>query len=171
MTFKKTLSFRHFIFESTDEFLKEKVGEIYNELQTIQKSIKALGVDTLTTDIKAVISKIRGIVTGHWLQAQMPYLRILQKHGVSLSKGVHENDNIEAKIDSAIEEINNKIMIIIKAPVNQLGVEPKQSPAKAPEVAQQPPTEPDITAKVSASGFDMSSTPALGQPPEGALTI
>ena len=171
MTFKKSFSFKRYIFESTDEFLKEKVGKVYNDLQTIQNTIKSIGVDPLVDDVKRLVSQIQAIVKGHWLQGQLPYLRVLQKVGVSLSKALDKDDDLESKINAAVDEINNQIITKIGGPINQLGVEPKQSASKAPETVQQPPTEPNINAQAPTSGFDLSKAPPLGQPPEGALRV
>ena len=79
MMYNKNFSFRRFMLVENNEFLKEKAGLIYGDLQEIQSTMKKIGVKDVVQSVKTVVNKIRGIVTGHWLKEQYPYLEVLQK--------------------------------------------------------------------------------------------
>lgn len=171
MSYKKLLNFRHFILRESDEFLKEKIGKIYGDLQNIQQTMKQVGTDSLVNDVKVVVSQIRAIVRGHWLKQQFKYLETLQKVGVALANAVEENDNLEGIINASVDLVKSEIMDKLAGPVNDLGVEPQEQPAEAPSGEQSPPTEPDIKGVGTVPTTQSSSPQALGQPPESALRV
>jgi hypothetical protein len=171
MKYDKMLNFRQFILRENDEFLKEKSGDIYGDLQNIQSTMKQIGVDSLVNDIKVVISKCRAIVQGHWLKQQFKYLEALQKAAIALSNAVEEKDDLENVINSAVDLIKNEIIDKISGPINNLGTEPDEAPAPDQPPPQAPPTEPNITGAIPQSAFDKGGTPPIGQPPEGALSV
>lgn len=171
MMYNKNFSFRRFMLIENNEFLKEKAGLIYGDLQEIQSTMKKIGVKDVVQSVKTVVNKIRGIVTGHWLKEQYPYLEVLQKVGVALENAVSKNDNLESVVNGSVDLVKKNIIDKIEGPINQLGTEPKEDQAKSEPAQNQTVTEPDISAGQPASGFDVSKNPPLGQPPEGALTV
>ncbi len=167
----KNFSFRRFMLYENNEFLKEKAGSVYGDLQEIQSTMKQIGTQVVVQSVKTVVNKIRGIVTGHWLKEQYPYLEILQKIGVALENAVNKNDNLETIVNGSVDLLKKNIIDKIEGPINQLGTEPKEDQTKSEPQQTQTVTEPDITAGQQISGFDLSKNPPIGQPPEGALRI
>lgn len=171
MSYNKLLHFRQFILRESDEFLKEKIGKIYGDLQNIQQTMQQVGTDSLVNDVKVVISLIRAIIQGHWLKQQFKYLGVLQKVGVALSNAVEESDNLESIVNASVDMIKSQIIDKISGPINDLGVEPKDQPAPMPSDEAVPPNEPDISGAKTVQAVQGTATPAIGQPPEGALRI
>jgi hypothetical protein len=171
MSYNKILNFKYFILRESDEFLKEKIGKIYGDLQQVQQTMKQVGTDTLLNDVKVVISQIRAIIQGHWLKQQFKYLEVLQKAGVALANAVEENDNLENIVNASVDIIKSEIMDKLSGPINDLGVEPEDQPVEEPTSDMAPPTEPSIAGTGTVQATQGMATPPLGQPPEGALRI
>lgn len=171
MKYDKMLNFRQFILKENDEFLKEKAGDIYGDLQKIQSTMKQIGVDSLVNDIKVVISKCRAIVQGHWLKQQFKFLEALQKAAVALANAIEEKDDVENVVNSAVDLLKTEIMDKISGPINDLGIEPDEAPAPDQPPPQTPPTEPSVASAIPQSTYDKGATSPIGQPPEGALSL
>jgi hypothetical protein len=174
--FEEVLSFKGYILNEDNKVLKQTASQIADMLQSML-NVATTGVTELKADCDDIFSLIQTMIHGNWLKQQQQYLVPLQTVAYNiklLSDGDKEakEQDVAAILKSCLDLINNKILLKIKGPVNNLAtddnaaedigsdIKDKSNIAGAPfDSTSVPPNVPTTLGQV----------PPLGEPPEKGL--
>lgn len=163
--------FKQFLLNENRAFLSQKIGDILNALQDLGDNTGGMGARQLVKNSNGIVDQIRRILHTDWPQREQKNLKVLQKCGVAIKKAIEEKDDLEAVIQSCIEEIE-KLSGDLDMPMNKLASpqnvespkdkpkkdstsEPEKPPKAPPQQQTQPPASPDapVTAPQPPLGF------------------
>jgi len=100
-------------------YLGTKVGDILTSLQELNKDAPNMGKRHLMRLIKNIVRQIRRILHSSWTFEEEDYLKVLQKVGVALMKGLDTNEDLPTLISSATTEVES-LSEKIDEPINNL---------------------------------------------------
>lgn len=170
MSFDSIISFKKFVLSEDNRILKTSATEIVDDLEALKK-IASTGVLELKDDLENVFYTIQNILHGKWLKQQQQYLVPLQTVAYNIKLIIDGDDEATQQdpipiIATCVQKINDEIIAKIAGPINKLAVTPKEEPAAEQLPSGVQKVKPDGEVSSPASGFDQSSIPPLGQPPE-----
>lgn len=114
--------FRSFLLNETKHYLGQRAGDILTALQNLHEDAASMGSRALIRAATGIVNQIRRILRGRWEEADVQYLKQLQKIGVAIMKSIDENDDIQAVIASAVSEMEG-MLDKLQVPLNSLGSE------------------------------------------------
>jgi len=147
---KLKIKFKDFIFNENKYYLGQQIGDILSAVQDLEQNSEGMGARQLVANSSKIVNRIRGILHGHWSDAEQSQLKKLQKIGVALAKAVEEKDDLEELIPMISAELA-KISEKLGVPVHSLATPPEEvnggtekdqdqlSPSQGKE--QQPPPQ------------------------------
>lgn len=170
MSFDRLISFKKFVLAEDNRILKTSASEIVDDLDALKK-IASTGILELKDDLENVFYTIQNILHGKWLKQQQQFLKPLQTVAYNIKLIVDGDEEAKEQdpipvIAACVQKINDEIISKISGPINKLAVTQEEEPAaeKLPSGVQK--TKSDGEINPPSSGFDKSSLPPLGQPPE-----
>lgn len=114
--------FRSFLLNEQRHYLGQRAGDILSALQNLQDDSGALGNRALIRACQSIVNQIRKILHGRWDEADVKYLKYLQKVGVAIMKAIDEKDDLKEVIASAASEMEG-LLNKLEMPINSLGSE------------------------------------------------
>lgn len=163
-----SLDFKSFVYRETKEYLGDELGRILNSIQSLSDDAKKIGTEKLVEYSKRLISDIQSVVNGHWMPDDIKYLKDLQTIGVALSKALKEKDDLEAKLSSSAQLLQNTLKNM-GVPINNLAVTGKNEPKKQQAQPSNTlgPTEPTVASELPQGNPTPPEGPVapLGEPP------
>lgn len=99
--------FRMFLLNEERVYLSTKIGDILTALQELNKDAPNMGKRHLMRLIKNIVRQIRRILHSSWTFEEQQYLKVLQKTGVALMKGLDTNEDLPTLVSSAVSEIES----------------------------------------------------------------
>lgn len=132
------MRFKHFLLNedgsSRTGYLAQKIGDLLSALQDLDQNAQHIGTRQQVKNAEEIVNYIRRILHTHWEKSEEEYLRVLQKVGVAIMRGIDEKDDLPSIITSATHEIE-KVMSDLGVPVNNLG---------SPEESEPDTNEPSV---------------------------
>ncbi|RTK95648.1 MAG: hypothetical protein EKK64_06215 [Neisseriaceae bacterium] len=116
------MEFKQFILNENKSYLAQKIGDILTASQELRDDVKNMGSRDVIRFSERIINQIRRILHSNWTKEELKTLKVLQKVGVSLSKGIEEKDNLPEVI-SGITALLEKLSSDLGQPVNRLASE------------------------------------------------
>lgn len=170
MSFEKIISFKKFVLNEDNRILKSSANDIAEELESLKK-IASTGIMELSDDLEAVFSTIQNILHGKWLKQQQQFLVPLQTVAYNLKLLIDGEEEAKEQnpisiLQSCVKTINDEIISKISGPINKLGVSKEEEPVSEKLPSGVVNAKADGEINPPSSGFDKSSLPPLGQPPE-----
>ncbi len=99
--------FRLFLLNEERVYLSTKIGDILTALQELNKDAPNMGKRHLMRLIKNIVRQIRRILHSSWTFEEQQYLKVLQKVGVALMKGLDTNEDLPELVSSAVSEVES----------------------------------------------------------------
>lgn len=112
--------FRMFLMNEERVYLSSKSGDILTALQELDKDAANMGKRHLMRLIKNIVRQIRRVLHSSWSFEEQQYLKVLQKVGVALMKGLDSNEDLPTLISSAVQEMQN-LSEKMGEPINNIG--------------------------------------------------
>lgn len=100
-------NFKFFVLNEERVYLGQKVGDILTALQQLDKDSSNIGSRHLMRLIKNIVRQIRRVLHSSWNFEEQQYLKVLQKVGVALMKGLDSNEDLPTLVSSATSELQN----------------------------------------------------------------
>lgn len=122
-------NFKEFFFLESKQFFASQCGDILDAIQNLEEEAEYIGTRNLVRYSQNIANNIRNLVHSHWTDDLIDHLKVLQKAGVAILKGIEESSNLLDNIKaarSAIEELVKKLGM----PINDVGVPEKESKSK-----------------------------------------
>lgn len=175
--FDSILSFKKYILTEDNKVLKQTASQIADQLQSML-NVATTGVTELKGDCEDIFSLIQTMIHGNWLKQQQEYLVPLQTVAYNiklLSDGDKEakDQDVAAILKSCLDLINDKILMKIKGPVNNLATD---EDAAAEDIGSDSKDKSNIAGAKFNTGsvppvtpLTMGQVPPLGEPPERGL--
>jgi hypothetical protein len=111
--------FKTFLLLEEKVYLGQRVGDVLTALQELSDHAPNMGKRHLMRIIVNIVKQIRRILHGSWTYEEEKYLKELQKIGVSLMKGLDNNDDliqVVSNCTAACEKLSDKL----DTPINNL---------------------------------------------------
>lgn len=118
------MEFKHFLLNESKFFLGQKSGDLLSAIQNLAEDAPNLGKRALIRMSQGIVNQIRRVLHGKWEEQDVQYLKVLQKIGVAISKGIDENENLDEVLSSCGMELQGMIDKL-GTPINSLGTEEK----------------------------------------------
>lgn len=112
--------FKMFLLKEERAYLGTKVGDILTALEELNKDAVNMGKRHLMRLIKNIVRQIRRVIHSNWTFEEQQYLKVLQKVGVALMKGLDTNEELPALITSAFSEMQS-LSEKMGEPIHNLG--------------------------------------------------
>lgn len=116
------MSFSKFLLNENKIYLNEKIGDILSALQELVEDADNMGKRQVISNSQEFINQIRKILHGRWDDEDKPSLKILQKVGVAIAKGIDSKEDMQAVLGSCVQELQ-KLINNNETPINDIGVE------------------------------------------------
>jgi hypothetical protein len=122
------MEFKEFLLNENKSYLAQKLGDILTASQELRDDVKNMGSRDIIRFTERIVNQIRRILHSNWTKEELKTLKVLQKIGVSLSKGIEEKDNLPEVISGATALLE-KLSSDLGQPINRLASdqEPDQS--------------------------------------------
>jgi hypothetical protein len=111
--------FRTFLLNEERVYLGTKIGDISTSLQELNKDAPNMGKRHLMRLIKNIVRQIRRILHSSWTFEEQRYLKVLQKVGVALMKGMDTAEDLPTLVSSATSEVES-LSEKLDEPINNL---------------------------------------------------
>jgi hypothetical protein len=111
--------FRQFLITEERVYLSTKIGDILTAIQQLSHDASNMGKRHLIRLIKNIVRQIRRVLHSSWAFEEESYLKVLQKVGVALMKGLDDNEDLPTLIQSCADEMQ-KLSDKVGEPVNNL---------------------------------------------------
>lgn len=111
--------FKNYLLTEEKVYLSTKIGDILTALQQLNSDAANIGKRHLIRLIKNIVRQIRRILHSSWTFEEDKYLKVLQKIGVALMKGLDTNQDLPSLIQSCTDELQ-KLSDKLDEPVNNL---------------------------------------------------
>jgi len=111
--------FRKFLITEERVYLGTKIGDILTAIEQLNHDAPNMGKRHLIRLIKNIVRQIRRVLHSSWTFEEEGYLKVLQKVGVALMKGLDDNEDLPTLIQSCADEMQ-KLSDKIDEPVNNL---------------------------------------------------
>lgn len=111
--------FKQFLITEERVYLGTKIGDILTAIQQLNNDAPNMGKRHLIRLIKNIVRQIRRVLHSSWTFEEEVYLKVLQKVGVALMKGLDDNEDLPTLIQSCADEMQ-KLSDKMDEPVNNL---------------------------------------------------
>jgi len=167
------MRFKDFLLNENRAYLGEKVGDILSAVHDLDEEGKGIGMRQMVRFCEKIVSLIRRILHSNWPETEHKHLKVLQKVGVAIMKGIEEKQDLRELMPSIRQELE-KLSTDIGVPVNTMGPDsenaptpetpPEEDKAKAETPPQAPPQAPGTPPGASGQMPPPPGGPAPGGP-------
>lgn len=121
------MRFKEFLINENQSYLAQKIGDILTASQELRDDVKNMGGRDVIRFTERIINQIRRILHSNWTKEELKTLKVLQKIGVSLSKGIEEKDNLP-EIISTTTSLLEKLSADLGQPINKIASAQEDNP-------------------------------------------
>lgn len=111
--------FKMYLLTEEKVYLSTKVGDILTAIQQLNNDAANMGKRHLIRLVKNIVRQIRRVLHSSWTFEEENYLKVLQKVGVAMMKGLDDNEDLPTLIQSCMDEMQ-KLSDKLDEPVNNL---------------------------------------------------
>lgn len=174
--YEEIISFKRYMLNEDNKVLKQTASQIADQLQSMI-NVATTGVTELKGDCDDIFSLIQTMLHGNWLKQQQEYLIPLQTVAYNIKLLIDgdkeaQDQDVAATLKSCLDLINNKILLKIKGPVNNLATDSDAAEdigSDMPDGPNKPISAFDINSTPPNVPTTLGQTPPLGEPPERGL--
>lgn len=115
------MQFKQYLLTESKQVFSNKIGNLLNGLQTLKDDIPHMGMTERSKYVKDLVNQIRRILKDRFDDTLLGEMKVLQKIGVSLMRGLEES-NIDLKqiLVASISEVE-KLLDKLRKPINNVG--------------------------------------------------
>lgn len=111
--------FKMYLITEEKVYLGTKIGDILTAIQQLNGDAPNMGKRHLIRLVKNIVRQIRRVLHSSWTFEEENYLKVLQKVGVAMMKGLDDNEDLPTLIQSCMDEMQ-KLSDKLDEPVNNL---------------------------------------------------
>lgn len=99
------MHFKDFVLSEANNYLAQKVGDVLSALQSLSSDASNLGNRQLIRAAQGIVKQIRRILHDSWPDEEQATLRLLQKIGVALMRGIDSNEDMRQILATAVQSL------------------------------------------------------------------
>src|SRR5208283_1488369 len=99
------IQFKSFLLNESHSYLGQRIGDLLAAIHDLDEEGKTMGMRQQIRFSEKIVALIRRILHSNWPQTEYKHLKVLQKVGVAIMKGIEEKQDLRELMPSIRQEL------------------------------------------------------------------